>query len=139
MRKDGCKQWVREGCWDVAALRSNSGDGRTPQRRQGSDSAKEPTLERVELAVREQFRLLDTYAPSWFSQAQHERTVAALREGGESLRVVFSELCELLEQYGPGWFSEDHHKEADSVRKLLKECAESSGRKPKRRGKGAGG
>jgi hypothetical protein len=112
--------------------------GGTERRRQTSSADKERGLPHVEKAVQEQYRLLEKYAPAWYTQEHHVRAEQALRKRGESLRAVFSELCDLLEQYGPTWFTEEHHAGAEAVRKLLNECAASSGRKDKPKGRGAG-
>jgi hypothetical protein len=108
-------------------------------RGQNPDAENERRLELAETAVTELVTLLETYAPVWYSKQQHERAESAMRERGESVPGVFLELLEMLEQYAPVWFTEAHQVKAEGVRKLLKDGTESSGRKPKRRGRGAGG
>ena len=113
-------------------------EGKATSKRPGPYAENDRALQQVEMAVKKLFQLLQSYAPTWYSEGHHQRAEAALRERGESLRSVFRELSDLLEQYGPGWFTEQHHAEAESVRKLQEECAESSVPKPKRRVRGAG-
>jgi hypothetical protein len=122
----------------MAASEKTGGAGKATSKRPGPYAENDRGLPQVEVAVKRLFQLLETYAPTWYSEEHHQRAEAALRERGESLQSVFRELSDLLEHYGPGWFTEQHHAEAESVRKLLEECAQSSLPKPKRRGRGAG-
>jgi hypothetical protein len=73
----------------------------------------------IENSVRELCKLLETYAPQWYTRAHSERASLALRGGPESLARIFNEWYDLLEEYAPAWYSEEQHRKAKSVAQSL--------------------
>jgi hypothetical protein len=59
--------------------------------------------------------LLEEHAPSWYSEEQRKRVLAARRLPIE----VLVELYALLEDYAPTWYTEEHHDRAMSVLRAL--------------------
>jgi hypothetical protein len=60
--------------------------------------------------------LLEEYAPSWYSEEQRERALAA-RERLTS--EVLLELFTLLEDYGPTWYAEEQRDRALAALRVL--------------------
>jgi hypothetical protein len=59
--------------------------------------------------------LLEDHAPTWYSEKQRNRALAARRLPIE----VLVELFALLEDYSPTWYTEEQHKRAISVLRAL--------------------
>jgi hypothetical protein len=65
--------------------------------------------------LRELCVLLEEYSPSWYSDEQRSRVLAALRFPVE----VLAELCALLEDYAPRWYTEAQHDRALAALRAL--------------------
>jgi hypothetical protein len=84
----------------------NLEDG-NPDRSVLRDSKALPSVNPTEI-LGELCVLLEEYAPSWYSEKQRKRVLAALRFPTD----VLVELCALLEDYAPSWYSEEKRNRA---------------------------
>jgi hypothetical protein len=98
-------------------VEARSGEGK----RRGADA--------VEL--RDLYRLLEDYAPSWYTEEHHRRSKTGLGRGGEQGKV-FLMLYELLEEYAPPWYTSEFQRRAGLTARRLKIRKKASKRPGKR-------
>ena len=68
-------------------------------------------------------RLLEDYAPRWYTYEHHRRSELALRPPGHRQAEAFLMLYNLLEEYAPRWYPSELHQEARSAAEHLEKLA----------------
>ena len=68
-------------------------------------------------------RLLEDYAPRWYTYEHHRRSELAFRQQGRRQAEAFLMLYNLLEEHAPRWYTSELHREARSAAKHLEKLA----------------
>ena len=68
----------------------------------------------------ELYRLLEEYAPPWYTVNHHQKTELAFADGPVGMAKALIELVELLEEYAPAWYTERSHHDAQLALRALK-------------------
>jgi hypothetical protein len=79
-----------------------------------------PKSAELAVALREIHGLLESYAPTWYTEAHEGRIVKALNGGGERVAAVLTEMYKLLNDYAPAWYTKKEHERAKRVLGLIK-------------------
>ncbi len=75
------------------------------------------------VVLRDLHRLLEDYAPRWYTYEHHRRSELALRQPGHRQAEAFLMLYNLLEEYAPQWYPSELHQEARSAAEHLEKLA----------------
>ena len=70
--------------------------------------SEQPRAVHPEQVLTELCLLLEDYSPSWYTEKQRDRVLAARRLP----TTVLWELVALLEDYGPSWYTQEEHDRA---------------------------
>ena len=70
-----------------------------------------PLAETIE-ALALLLKLLQDYAPLWFTKQHEQQAVRALQENSGAVNASLQELFRLLESYAPAWYQPEHHQKA---------------------------
>ena len=68
-------------------------------------------------------RLLEDYAPRWYTYEHHRRSELGLRQPGPRQAEAFLMLYNLLEEYAPRWYTNELREEARLAAEHLKKVA----------------
>jgi hypothetical protein len=79
-----------------------------------------PKSAELAAALREIHGLLESYAPTWYTEAHEGRIVKALGGGGERVAAVLTEMCKLLNDYAPAWYTKKEYQRVKQVLGLIK-------------------
>jgi hypothetical protein len=75
------------------------------------------------VVLRDLHRLLQDYAPRWYTYEHHRRSELALRQPGPRQTEAFLMLYNLLEEYAPRWYPSELHQEARSAAEHVEKLA----------------
>jgi len=70
-------------------------------------------------ALQDLYRLLERYAPSWYTSEHREMAQHGLRQGGKAQAKALIALHQLLQDYAPTWYREEHDQRAQLARRGL--------------------
>lgn len=79
-----------------------------------------PKSAELAAALREIHGLLESYAPTWFTEAHQRRIVNAQGGGGERVTAVLTEMYKLLNDYAPAWYTKKEYEKVKQVLGLMK-------------------
>jgi hypothetical protein len=94
-----------------------------------SGEGKRPGADAIDL--RDLYRLLEDYAPSWYTEEHHRRSKTGLGRAGEQGKV-FLMLYDLLEEYAPPWYTSEFQTRAGLTARRLKSRKKAKKRPRKR-------
>ena len=70
-------------------------------------------------------RLLEDYAPRWYTYEHHRRSELAFGQQGHRQAEAFLMLYNLLEEHAPRWYTSELHRKARSAAEHLEKLAAS--------------
>ena len=73
--------------------------------------------------LRDLHRLLEDYAPRWYTYEHHRRSEFAFGQPGHGQAEAFLMLFNLLEEYAPRWYPGELHEQARSAAEHLEKLA----------------
>jgi hypothetical protein len=74
-----------------------------------------PKSAELAAALREIHGLLQSYAPTWYTETHERRIVKALNGGGERVAAVLTEMYKLLNDYAPAWYTKKDYERVKQV------------------------
>ena len=77
----------------------------------------------VVVVLRDLHRLLEDYAPRWYTYEHHRRGELAFRQQAHRQAEAFLMLYNLLEEYAPRWYTSELHRKARSAAEHLEKPA----------------
>lgn len=78
---------------------------------------------KLTVVLQDLHRLLEDYAPEWYTYEHHRRSVLGLRQQGHRQVEAFILLDNLLDEYAPRWYTSELRKEARLAAEHLEKVA----------------